>query len=438
MNAAAFFSLLRAELRLFLANRKAMVMSIVAPILIAAFFGSLFGGSGQSKPAAIPIGVVDLDQSPLSAAVVKALQADGSLKVSSLPEADAIAQVRAGKLRVAAVLPAGLGQQAGTALFGAGRKPEIQLHYDPSQAMTLSIVRGLLAQSLMQEVSRSSFSGQSTAMRDMAAQARASTGMQPERRDELVRMFESIDRVQQAQAAESASSPASAATAAGGGLSVPYTTREIEAVEPSSDKAPVAYNGYAHSFAGMGVQFLLMLGVDMAVGLLVMRRLGLWKRLRAAPLSRGTLLGSRVAATALICFGVFSVIWLVAIAAFGVRVHGSLLGMACILAAFALMTAAFGLFIAALGGSPEATRGLAILATLLMVMLGGAWVPSFLFPEWLQQLTLAIPTRWAVDGLDAMTWRGQGFADALAPTGVLLGFALAFGLLALWRFKWEE
>jgi ABC-2 type transport system permease protein len=194
---------------------------------------------------------------------------------------------------------------SGTALFGAGRKPEIQLHYDPSQAMTLSIVRGLLAQSLMQEVSRSSFSGQSTAMRDMAAQARASTGMQPERRDELVRMFESIDRVQQAQAAESASSPASAATAAGGGLSVPYTTREIEAVEPSSDKAPVAYNGYAHSFAGMGVQFLLMLGVDMAVGLLVMRRLGLWKRLRAAPLSRGTLLGSRVAATALICFGVF-------------------------------------------------------------------------------------------------------------------------------------
>lgn len=436
MNTAAFLSLLRAELRLFLANRKAMVMSIVAPILIAAFFGSLFGGSGQSKPAAIPIAVVDLDQSALSAAVVKALQADGSLKTELLPEPEAIAQVRAGKRRVAVVLPAGLGQQASTALFGAGPKPEIQLHYDPSQAMTLSIVQGLLAQSLMQEVSRSSFSGQSTAMRDMAAQARTATGMPTERRDDLVRMFESIDRVQQAQAADAASSPASSAPS--GGLSVPYTTRQIEAVEPSSDKAPVAYNGYAHSFAGMGVQFLLMLGVDMAVGLLVMRRLGLWKRLRAAPLSRGTLLGSRVVATALICFGVFSVIWLVAIAAFGVRVHGSLLGMACILIAFALMTAAFGLFIAALGGSPEATRGLAILATLLMVMLGGAWVPSFLFPEWLQQLTLAIPTRWAVDGLDAMTWRGQGFADALAPTGVLLGFAVVFGLLAVWRFKWEE
>ena len=131
MNAAAFLSLLRAELRLFLANRKAMVMSIVAPILIAAFFGSsLFGGSGQSKPAAIPIAVVDLDQSALSAAVVKALQADGSLKTEVLPEPEAIAQVRAGKRRRRRAAGR-LGQQASTALFGAGRKPEIQLHYDP-------------------------------------------------------------------------------------------------------------------------------------------------------------------------------------------------------------------------------------------------------------------------------------------------------------------
>jgi hypothetical protein len=33
-----------------------------------------------------------------------------------------------------------------------------------------------------------------------------------------------------------------------------------------------------------------------------------------------------------------------------------------------------------LGKTPEATRGLAIFATLIMVMFGGAWVPEFLFP----------------------------------------------------------
>lgn len=53
------------------------------------------------------------------------------------------------------------------------------------------------------------------------------------------------------------------------------------------------------------------------------------------------------------------------------------------LIAFALPTASFGLLVAALGKTPEVTRGRAILATLLLVMLGGASVPSFIFPDWL-------------------------------------------------------
>ena len=198
------------------------------------------------------------------------------------------------------------------------------------------------------------------------------------------------------------------------------------------------YNGYAHSFAGMGVQFILMMGVEMAVTLLLMRRQDLWKRLRAAPLSRGTLLGSRIASTALIALFSFALIMAAGMLAFGVRIQGSVLGFALLLLSFALFTASFGLVIAAVGRSPEATRGIAILATLLMVMLGGAWVPSFVFPGWLQTATLAMPTRWAVDGLDAMTWRGLGLEAALTPAAVLLGFSLLCGLLAWWRFDWEE
>jgi ABC-2 type transport system permease protein len=72
------------------------------------------------------------------------------------------------------------------------------------------------------------------------------------------------------------------------------------------------------------------------------------------------------------------------------------------------------------------------------VMLGGAWVPSFLFPAWLQQFTWLVPVRWAVDGLDAMTWRGLGFSAALVPVGLLLGFSAVCGGLAVWRFRWEE
>jgi len=426
----ALLALVRAEIKLHFSNRRAVLFSIVAPILIAAFFGSLFGGS--SKMAGIAVGVVDLDGSALSQRVVAALQAEPSLKASVGTEPELLAQVRAGKLRAVAVLPKGLGEQAGRALFGAGSKPEIALHFDPSQASALAVVRGLLAQTVMQEVSRTSFSP--AALDDMQRQVRASTRLPAEQRDAFAKMFDAIGTVRRIDGAASGAS----APQGGGGLSMPYTTREIEAVQSSANAAPVAYNSYAHSFAGMGVQFILMAGVDMAVGLLLMRRLGLWKRLRAAPLSRAQLLGSRVAASAVISLVVFAVIYAVAIAAFGVRVLGSPVGFGLVLATFALLTASFGLLVAALGRTPEATRGLAILATLLMVMLGGAWVPSFIFPEWLQTVSLAVPTRWAVDALDAMTWRGQPFSAALLPSAVMLGFSAVFMVVAVWRFRWEE
>jgi ABC-2 type transport system permease protein len=122
---------------------------------------------------------------------------------------------------------------------------------------------------------------------------------------------------------------------------------------------------------------------------------------------------------------------------FGVHILGSLAGFVLVCAAFALMTAAFGLMIAALGGTVEATRGYSVMATLILVMLGGAWVPTFVFPKWLQKLTVVIPTRWAMDGLDAMTWRGLGFSSAVGPIAVLLLFTLLFGAIAIMRFGWR-
>ena len=427
----AFIALVRKDLVLYFSNRRSVIMAIVAPILIAAFFGSLFGGGGD-KPANIPVAITDLDQSELSTRIVAAMRADTALTITEVSAADGAAQVKAGTQRAAIVLPPGFGTQAGRALFGGTAKPEIVLHYDPSQSMVLPLVRGLLAQHVMEHVAQSVFGGATPVMADLRAQALNNPVLPAARRQELAEMFDSIARVTGPGAAASGSAGGAAHAAAG--FSVPFSTRELEA----SSKPEVKYNSYAHSFAGMGVQFILLMGVDMAVGLLTMRRLGLWKRLRAAPLSRTKLLGSRIASTALIALIVFAVIYAVAMAAFGVRIDGSVLGFVAVLVAFALLTASFGLLVAALGKTPEATRGLAILATLLLVMLGGAWVPSFIFPAWLQTISLFVPTRWAIDGLDAMSWRGLPLDAALLPVAMLLAFSAVFSALAVARFQWEE
>jgi ABC-2 type transport system permease protein len=96
------------------------------------------------------------------------------------------------------------------------------------------------------------------------------------------------------------------------------------------------------------------------------------------------------------------------------------------------------LMLATIGKSAAATRGLATMAVLLLVMLGGAWVPSFIFPAWLQQFSKILPTRWAVDGFDAMTWRGMPIEAALMPTAVMLFAACVCIAIAIWRFRWED
>ncbi len=427
---APFVALARKDVKLFFGNRRALLMSVVAPIAIASFFGYLFGGSGATEPSRIPVLAVDRDGSAISRGIAAALATDKNLEVKPSALEPAREAVRKGKATVAFVIPPGFGADAGQAFFnGAARKPEIALLYDPSHGAEMGMVQGILAGHVMEAVSKEMFTGQAgrKVVKDTLAQLDGSD-MPAARKESLRGLLRSVESFNATQADGTAPGAAPAA-----GLRLPYDVRS----EAVTSGAGVAYNGYAHSFGGMGIQFILFVGIEVGIGLLVQRGQGVWKRLRAAPLSRGVLLGSRATSAALTSMFVLMVLFAFARIVYGVRIRGSFAGFLGVCAAFSLMTAAWGLLIAALGRTPEATRGLAIVATLLMVMLGGAWVPTFVFPAWLQKLTVVIPTRWAMDGLDATTWRGLGFSAAAMPIALLTGFALACGALAVLRFGWE-
>ncbi len=427
----ALLALVRKDLLLFVGDRRALLLTLLMPIVLGAFFGYLFGGSGVTENAKIEIAVVALDNSTTAQKIVAGLKADAALGVQELPLDQAQALVLKGKLKAALVIPVGFGDAAGAALFGAHAKPEITLYYDPSQAAVLAMVKGMLTQQVMQNVSAEMFSGSGgrKLVEDSLVQLEKDVASHPASA-ELQDFLKSVRRFQQSNAAASAPSkdPGQASTP-GGGLSMPFST-----VDKAMNAGP-KYNGYAHAFAGMAVQFILFMGIDAGITILMARRHGLWNRLLASPITLNTVLAARGISAALIAFALLLFIFLVAGIFFEVRIAGSVVGFLGVGLSFALVTATFGLLIAAFGKTPEAARGMAIFATLMMVMLGGAWVPSFLFPQWLQTATLAVPTRWAMDGLDAMTWRGLPLEAAWPAIGVQLGFALVFGALAVWKFS---
>src|SRR5690348_11837858 len=106
----ALIALVRKDLVLYFSNKRALMITLAAPILIAAFFGAVMGGPPK-KPSRVPVAVVDLDGSAVSKAIVAAMRADAAFDMREVPEAEALALVRAGKVRAAAVFPAGFGEQ---------------------------------------------------------------------------------------------------------------------------------------------------------------------------------------------------------------------------------------------------------------------------------------------------------------------------------------
>jgi ABC-2 type transport system permease protein len=371
----AFLALVRKDLRIFFQDRRAVIMAFVAPIMIGSFFGYVFGGQSRPNGAQGKTTVLVVDQEKDTL----------STQILDYMRAEPLLQLQEASLEEAQdQVRKGKASVAVVIPAGFGRQ---------------------------------------------AGQALLGQGTRP-----TLTFFEDPSRTMEAKMIQGMlMGQVIRALGHGSGMASPF-----EAKEQQLTSKDAAYNPYAHSFGGMAIQFILFLGIDVGIGMLLDRQRGLWKRFAASPISKWTLLASRTVSATIIVMLILAAVFAFARIAFGVRMQGSLIGFAAICMAFGLMTSTYGLVIASIGKTPQGARGLSILATLLMVMLSGAWIPSFLFPKWLQDATKFIPARWAMDGLDAMSWRGLGWQEAILPVVILIAFAAAFGTFAALRFRWEE
>jgi ABC-2 type transport system permease protein len=193
---APFLALTRKDLKLFFSNRRALLMTVAAPIAIGSFFGYIFGGGGAStEPSRIPVLAVDQDGSAISRAITAALTADKNLAVKAATLEQAREAVRKGKATVAFVIPKEFGADAGRAFFnGAAAKPEIGVLYDPSHGAEMGMVEGILTGHVMEAVSKEMFNGPTgrAVARDTLAQLDTST-MPADQKTSLRELLHGLD-----------------------------------------------------------------------------------------------------------------------------------------------------------------------------------------------------------------------------------------------------
>jgi ABC-2 type transport system permease protein len=259
LNTIALKALIKKDLRLFFNDRRAVLMSFVAPIFIASFFGYIFGGGrGNADEAArVPVLVIDQDGSGLSKEIVSRLTAEKSLEVKPSDLEQARAAVRSGKAAVAIALPAGFGSGIGGGFFNSSEKPEVAVLYDPSRNVESKMVEAILTGHVMQSLGDHAFGW----IGRQVQSTKRSTGATDAGTNSATGAADpgASGEGQAGPAADQGRSLVSAR------MSIPYSTNE-EAVTSGQG---VKYNGYAHSFAGMGVQFILFTGMEVGIGLLL-------------------------------------------------------------------------------------------------------------------------------------------------------------------------
>ncbi|WP_229507885.1 ABC transporter permease [Massilia sp. Dwa41.01b] len=107
----AFLALVRKDLILFVHDRRALLVSLALPIIIATFFGFLFGG-GDKQNSAIELALVMEDDSGTAKAIAAGLEADPGLALVRMTAQQARQAVRTGERKAAIVIPAGFGEAA--------------------------------------------------------------------------------------------------------------------------------------------------------------------------------------------------------------------------------------------------------------------------------------------------------------------------------------
>ena len=420
--------LVHKDLSRFFADRNGALLTFVIPMVLAALLGTLFGNAGEST--AVELLVVDRDDSAETKSLVEALEADETLKVTVTTEDEARALVEKGDAAVAIILPEGAGKALNPLAMFTGKPVPAQLLHDPSQKVQANLCAGLVTKILMQEVGKKL--GDPKYMSGMMKQIQGMLLMSgrgdPDSQRWIKVIADAIELTEGEEGEDASSSPL------GGGFSPPLKL-EKEAVTAAGPAA--GYNSYAHSFAGMLCMFLLFWALDAGKETIAEKKSGALLRVRMSPASRGQALVARSLSVVVVSLLMSVAVYGLGILVFGIEVLGSVPGFLMVIVSQAFFIGGMTLLLIGLAKSERQMMNIGSFAVLIMSFLGGAWMPSFILPEWVQGVAQVLPTHWSTEGLAAMTWRGLPFEDAIVPSAVLVLEGLACAVIGWVTYRWD-
>jgi ABC-2 type transport system permease protein len=410
----AAWSVTRKDLKILLEERGIVVYLFVIPIVFILAFSSAGLISSDPKEEAIEVPVVNLDGgSEASLALLDALDQGGGIECKLYDEARARSLLDKRKINRVLTIPANY-----AADLEAGKRVTLQLVNGPDASATKSeavhrVVEGVTAQLSLETQLIFSF-------RQMADMQAAS----PEQ------VFTSQAMVEQAQSqiARSRTDPLL-------GIEEGWPEHLLEEGEQDINPLSVTVPGFA-------VLFIFLTAHTTAQSIYAEKKVGSFRRLLAAPISKASILAGKMAPNFLTGLAQLIVLFAAAILLFPLLGFDRLslgndplaLLLLCLLVL--LCSTSLGVLIAAIARTEGQISGL---SQVLLWVFGFAAVLMAQMPStpMIETVSKAIPHCWANAAFQNLFVRGQGLADIVPNILALSGFTLAFLAVGLWRFKFE-
>jgi ABC-2 type transport system permease protein len=212
------------------------------------------------------------------------------------------------------------------------------------------------------------------------------------------------------------------AAAAGrtGGIQLMIRQVENKALKPIQFLAPGLLGWAIASGAAFGA----------SITLVNWRHNKLLRRLRLAPVNTGSVVLARV--------GVSVLVALIQTVLFGLKLTAAWWMGIPIVICGTLAFMSIGLLVGSFAKTQQAATAAANLIILPMAFLGGAFIPLDFAPNWIRDVSYAMPLRYLVTGMQDVMARGESASAALPPIAILLALTLVLTLVSVRVFRWDE
>lgn len=418
----SLWAIVRKDFQLLLTDKVTLFFTFVFPLLFAGLFGNMMGGGGSKQ---IKVAVVQQDQTAAATAFVQTLNDASELKVQTMALEQAQNAVRKGDLTAYIVIPEGFGERY-DAVF-AGKAPTLIVGVDPKRTAEAGLLEGVLMKYGADRFTKlfSSSDAMREQMQKSLAQIQAADDMPAAWRDLL---NDYLPKIEQLLAEQPAVEDNTGESGFDG-----FTPLNIEKQEVIREQ-----KGPGHAQAVFFPQAIMWatLGCIMGFGTSLVQEYsrGTMLRLRAAPITTATVLAGKSLTCAVTIAIVIGTLLIVGRTVFGMPIETPAL-LALAITGIAVCFSGLMMLFAAIAKTEQALNGLGWAVLMVFAMIGGAMLPLFLMPEWLQNVSHFSPVKWGILALEGAIWRGFDVQEMLKPVAILLSLGLIAYGIGLQRIK---